>query len=268
MQMRCLAVCMLLCSLFVADLIVGMEELELHYRRRGRYNFRKIRIVTISVRMVFGKCRRQKRGKRGWLALRWLGLGAVYYGKELSRSYCRYSLVSEGTQSHSRTHHAPEQAGGSVCHRNLGALSASCRAFGGRVSTLSHANRKQESCQRFAIVPAQAKAPGRHKPCTSRYTGMKVWEGMALGIRPGKPNQKKADSRVGLRTWRTFLNLECFPGKQGNLQNSMISWKFWIFATSPCLSSKNTPNSKNSPFSGIDHFLVWFDWAGSTFWRP
>ena len=35
-----------------ADLIVGMEELELHYRRRGRYNFRKINIATISVRMV------------------------------------------------------------------------------------------------------------------------------------------------------------------------------------------------------------------------
>ena len=42
------------CSLFVADLIMGMEELELHYRRRGRHNFRKIKIATISVRMVFG----------------------------------------------------------------------------------------------------------------------------------------------------------------------------------------------------------------------
>ena len=52
MQMWCLAVYMLLCSLFVADLIVGMEELELHYRRRGRYNLRKIKIATISVRMV------------------------------------------------------------------------------------------------------------------------------------------------------------------------------------------------------------------------
>ena len=40
------------CALFVADLIVGMEELELHYRRRGRSNFRKIKIATISVRMV------------------------------------------------------------------------------------------------------------------------------------------------------------------------------------------------------------------------
>ena len=39
-------------ALFVADLIVGMEELELHCRRRGRYNFRKVKIATISVRMV------------------------------------------------------------------------------------------------------------------------------------------------------------------------------------------------------------------------
>ena len=39
-------------ALFVADLIVGMEELELHCRCRGRSNFRKIRIATISIRMV------------------------------------------------------------------------------------------------------------------------------------------------------------------------------------------------------------------------
>ena len=39
-------------ALFVADLVVGMEELELHYRCRGRYNFRKIKIATISVRTV------------------------------------------------------------------------------------------------------------------------------------------------------------------------------------------------------------------------
>ena len=43
---------MLLCSLFVADLIVGMEELELHYRSRGGYNFQKVKIATVSVRMV------------------------------------------------------------------------------------------------------------------------------------------------------------------------------------------------------------------------
>ena len=40
------------CALFVADLIVGMKELELHCRHRGRYNFQKIKIATISVRMV------------------------------------------------------------------------------------------------------------------------------------------------------------------------------------------------------------------------
>ena len=35
-------------ALFVADVIVGMEELELHYRCRGRSNLRKIKIATIS----------------------------------------------------------------------------------------------------------------------------------------------------------------------------------------------------------------------------
>ena len=41
------------CALFVADLIVGMEESELYYRCRGRFNLlRKIKIATISVRMV------------------------------------------------------------------------------------------------------------------------------------------------------------------------------------------------------------------------
>ena len=34
-----------------------MEELELHYRRRGRYNFRKIKIATISVRILDGRNR-------------------------------------------------------------------------------------------------------------------------------------------------------------------------------------------------------------------
>ena len=52
MQIWCLAVFMLWCFLFVADLIVGMEELELHYRCRVRSNFRKIRIAIISVRMI------------------------------------------------------------------------------------------------------------------------------------------------------------------------------------------------------------------------
>ena len=43
---------MLWCSLFVADVIVGMEELELHYRCRGRSKHSKSRIATSSVRMV------------------------------------------------------------------------------------------------------------------------------------------------------------------------------------------------------------------------
>ena len=37
------------CALFVADLIVGMEELELNCRRRGGSNFQKIKIATISL---------------------------------------------------------------------------------------------------------------------------------------------------------------------------------------------------------------------------
>ena len=52
MQICCLAVSMLWCSLFVADLLVGMEDLELHHRCGGRSNFRKIRVATVSVRMV------------------------------------------------------------------------------------------------------------------------------------------------------------------------------------------------------------------------
>ena len=54
--MWCLAVSMLWCSLCVAYLILGIEELEVRYRCRGRSNVRKIRIATISqmisVRMV------------------------------------------------------------------------------------------------------------------------------------------------------------------------------------------------------------------------
>ena len=46
------AVFMLWCFLFVADLILRTEELELHYRCRGKSNLRKNRIATISVRMV------------------------------------------------------------------------------------------------------------------------------------------------------------------------------------------------------------------------
>ena len=50
--MWCLAVSMLWCSIRRADLILGVEELELHDKCRGRSNFRKIRIATVSVRMV------------------------------------------------------------------------------------------------------------------------------------------------------------------------------------------------------------------------
>ena len=49
MVSSCLHVLVLAIS---ADLTVGMEELELHYRCRDRSNFRKIRIATISVRMI------------------------------------------------------------------------------------------------------------------------------------------------------------------------------------------------------------------------
>ena len=47
MQMWCLAVSMLWCSLVGADLIVGIQKLKVHYRCRGRSNFPKIRIATI-----------------------------------------------------------------------------------------------------------------------------------------------------------------------------------------------------------------------------
>ena len=50
------------CALFVADLIVGMEKLELHYIRRGRSNLRKIKKATISVRMVAPVARGENQG--------------------------------------------------------------------------------------------------------------------------------------------------------------------------------------------------------------
>ena len=53
------------CAQFVADLTVGMEELELHCRRRGRYNFRKIKLATISVWMVLLHLSRDRRGYCG-----------------------------------------------------------------------------------------------------------------------------------------------------------------------------------------------------------
>ena len=53
MQMWCLAVSMLCClKSIVADLIVGMEDLELLCRCRRRFNLLKSRIATISVRMI------------------------------------------------------------------------------------------------------------------------------------------------------------------------------------------------------------------------
>ena len=42
-------------ALLIADLIVGMEELELYYRCKGRSNFQKIRIATMAVGMVRNK---------------------------------------------------------------------------------------------------------------------------------------------------------------------------------------------------------------------
>ena len=39
MQMWCLVVCMLLCSLFVADLIVGMEEIRITLQTQRQIQF-------------------------------------------------------------------------------------------------------------------------------------------------------------------------------------------------------------------------------------
>ena len=62
------------CALCVADLIVGMEELELQYRRRGGSNLRKIKIATIFVRMVMSdvKC---WAFDQGWIFHEWSFLG-------------------------------------------------------------------------------------------------------------------------------------------------------------------------------------------------
>ena len=57
---------MLWCSLVVADLFVGMEKFELHYRCRGRSNSKKIRVATISVRIV------DQRAENGGLDPSWL----------------------------------------------------------------------------------------------------------------------------------------------------------------------------------------------------
>ena len=55
---------MLWCSLSVADLMAGMEEVELHCRCRGRSNLRKIRRATIYVRMVTSA--KTKNRTAGW----------------------------------------------------------------------------------------------------------------------------------------------------------------------------------------------------------
>ena len=52
MQMGCLAVYILFLFSICCRSNCGMKELELHYRRRGRSNFQKVEIATISVRMV------------------------------------------------------------------------------------------------------------------------------------------------------------------------------------------------------------------------
>ena len=65
-------------ALFVADLIVGKEELELQCRCRGRFNFRKIGIATIAVRMVHV-------GEGRWVVLRFPSIRVVHLLKESSR---------------------------------------------------------------------------------------------------------------------------------------------------------------------------------------
>ena len=92
--MWCLAVYMLLCSLFVADRIVGMEELELHYRRRGRYNLQKIKIATISVRMVCLALVVQGFGTRQSFILGGWCLASADHNKVAMASFAR--IQSEG----------------------------------------------------------------------------------------------------------------------------------------------------------------------------
>ena len=112
MQMWCLAVYMLLCSLCVADLIVGMEELELHYRRRGRYNFRKIKIATISVRMVSGSMQKHTGCvvTRNILPLDWSV--AIILLKYLVPTYCKqgnfFHFGARGFEKHKKDQNGAE----------------------------------------------------------------------------------------------------------------------------------------------------------------
>ena len=70
------------------------------------------------------------------------------------------------------------------------------------------------------------------------------------GGRPGKPNQRKADSQAGSRIWGVFVNLACF------LENKETSQKSAQFANLRCFCEvslfffsrkKNTPNSRKHP---------------------
>ena len=70
-------------------------------------------------------------------------------------------------------------------------------------------------------------------------------------FRPGKPNQKMADSRVDSRRWGIFMNYSgCFPWK--NEENSQKPVPFhentsFFCVNSPCFSKENTPNSPKYP---------------------
>ena len=65
----------------------------------------------------------------------------------------------------------------------------------------------------------------------STYAGCKAERasGVKIGItyfrgRPGKPNQRRADSQAGSRSWGVFVNSECFAWK--NKANSQKSVPF------------------------------------------
>ena len=66
-------------SIVVADLIVGMEDLELHHRCRRRFNFRNFRIATIAVRMVSGNKKHININNFGRLSRDWGGWHKFVY---------------------------------------------------------------------------------------------------------------------------------------------------------------------------------------------
>ena len=84
-----LSPCFCALSIFVADLIVGMEELELHYRCRARSNLQKIKIATISVRMVWTSSRAGSRGGGGGVDLSFCVFPcfAVFGGPKIPRCW-------------------------------------------------------------------------------------------------------------------------------------------------------------------------------------